>query len=105
MANEKRIAEAKVSYQALTDDLSEPIIIERDGLPIAVVVAYAEFEELKAARADNARRREEAFQHMDALLAEVHARPTDLTPEEIESEITEAVREVREERNARLRRD
>ncbi len=104
MANEKRIAEAKVSYQTLTADLSEPIIIERDGQPIAVVVAYSEYEKLKTAEADNARRREEAFKRLDALLAHVHALPTSLTPEEIENEITLAAQEAKEERRARRSR-
>lgn len=104
MVNEKRVAETNVSYQTLIDDLSEPIIIEREGLPVAVVVAYAEFERLKATEADSARRREEAFKRLDALIAEVHAQPTDLTSEEIESEITLAAQEAKEIRRARRSR-
>jgi len=46
-------------------------------------------------------RRQAARARLNALLEEVHSRPTDLTPEEIEAEITAAREEVKEMRRAR----
>jgi len=40
-------------------------------------------------------RRQEAWARLNVLLEEVHSHPTDLTPEEIEGEITAAFNEVR----------
>lgn len=45
-------------------------------------------------------RRQAAWARLNALLEEVHSRPTDLTPEEIEAEITAARNEVKEMRRA-----
>lgn len=101
MAEEKRIAEPGPVYGMLAIDLHEPLIIERDGKPLAVMLTYEEYAELKAAAREKALRREQAWQHLDTLLAEVHAQTTDLTPEEIEAEITAARQEVREARNVR----
>jgi PHD/YefM family antitoxin component YafN of YafNO toxin-antitoxin module len=104
MDDEKRISEARVTYETLVSDLSKPVIIEREGRPFGVFVAYEEYERLKAAAAENTQRREQAWQRLDALLADVHARPASLSTEEIESEITKAAQEVREERRARRSR-
>lgn len=41
-------------------------------------------------------RRQEAWARLNALLEEVHSHPADLTPEEIEAEITAAFNEMRE---------
>jgi hypothetical protein len=101
MANEKRIAESKVTYQTLTADLSEPIIIERDGLPIAVVVPYQAYTELKSAAKAMTEQRLEAWRRLQSLAVTVQAQPTDLTPEEIEREITLASQEAKEIRRAR----
>jgi hypothetical protein len=46
-------------------------------------------------------RRQAAWARLNALLEEVHSRPTDLTPEEIEAEITAAREEAKEIRRAR----
>jgi hypothetical protein len=42
------------------------------------------------------KRRQAAWARLNALIEEVHSHPTDLTPEEIEAEITAAFNEVRE---------
>ncbi len=104
MSEEKRIAEPGPVYGTLTIDLREPFVIERDGKPVAVVLTYEDYTELKAAAKEKTLRREQAWQRLDALLAEVQAEPTELTPEEIEAEITVARQEVREAHNARRRR-
>ena len=46
-------------------------------------------------------RRQAAWARLNALLEEVHSRPTDLAPEEIEAEITIAMNEVKEMHRAR----
>ena len=101
MADEKHIAESRVTYEALATDLSTPIIIEREGQPFGVFIAYAEYERLKTEAEENAQRREQAWQQLDALLASIHARPAQASTDEIESDITATIREVREKRRAR----
>jgi PHD/YefM family antitoxin component YafN of YafNO toxin-antitoxin module len=101
MSEEKPISEPGPVYGTLAIDLSEPLVIERDGKPVAVVLTYEEYTELKATASEKVLRRKQAWQRLDALLAEVHAEPTDLTSEEIEAEITAARQEVREVRHAR----
>jgi len=100
VAEERRISESRVTYETLVSDLSKPVIVERDGRPIGVFIAYEEYERLNKIAAESDLRREQAWQRLDRLLADIHARPTGLSTEEIESEITAAVQEVREERRA-----
>ncbi|MBI5567742.1 MAG: type II toxin-antitoxin system Phd/YefM family antitoxin [Chloroflexi bacterium] len=104
MAEPKRISEAAVTYGLPVVDLADPLIIERDGQPVAVVLPYEDYAELKAEAAERAQQRELAWQHLEDLMARVHARTTSLTPEEIEAEITVAWQEAREERRARRSR-
>lgn len=104
MANEKRISESRVTYETLITDLSKPVIVERDGKPFGVFVAFEEYERLKTAAEENAQRREQAWQQLDTLLANVHTRTTELDPEEIEAEVTAAVQDVKAERRARRSR-
>ncbi len=104
MAKQKRISESAVTYGLPAVDLAAPFVFERDGQPVAVLLPYAEYTELRATARDKALRQEQAWQQLDALLAKVHAQPTTLTPEEIEAEITAARQEVREARHARRRR-
>ncbi len=104
MAEEKRLSEAAVTYGLPVADLSDPIIFERNGQPVSVLLPYEEYAELKAVAREKVLRREQAWQQLDTLLAEVHAQATDLTPEEIEAEITAARQEVREAHHARRRR-
>lgn len=103
MSEEKRISEPGPIYGTLAIDLSEPLVIERDGKPVAVVLTYEEYAALKAMAAEKVLRRKHAWQQLDALLAEVHAEPTELTLEEIEAEITAARQEAKEARHARGR--
>ena len=48
-----------------------------------------------------AERQQSAWADLDALLRTVHAKPTDLSPEQLEAEITTAREEVRQSRRAR----
>ena len=76
---------------------TEPIVLERNGRPMAVVIKYADYRQMGSARAE---RRETAWRELDKLLAQVHARTQDFTPEEIQADITAARREVREKQHA-----
>ena len=100
MSEEKRIAEPGPVYGTLAIDLREPLIIERDGKPLAVMLTYEDYARLKLSAASEASQREAAWQELDEILARVHARTHHLTPEEIEAEITLARQEVRDARDA-----
>lgn len=101
MAEEKQLKEALVAYGAVAADLKGPVILERDGQPVAVVLSFEEYRRLQDVAATEDQRRQAAWARLNALLEEVHSRPTDLAPEEIEAEITAAREEVKEMRRAR----
>ena len=83
------------------ESATEPIVLEKDGQPVAVVIKYADYRHMDAAQAEC---REAAWRELDKLLAQVHAQTQDFTPEEIEADITAARRQVREQRHAPRRR-
>jgi len=56
---------------------------------------------VRDSEADAAERQQSTWEDLDALLRAVHAMPTDLSPEQIEAEITTARDEVRQSRRAR----
>jgi predicted DNA-binding ribbon-helix-helix protein len=73
-------------------------IAREDGVSVSDLVQRVIEEYLE-------QRRRAALAKLDAAVAELRAHlPTDLTPEEIEAEITAAREEVREERRAARRR-
>jgi PHD/YefM family antitoxin component YafN of YafNO toxin-antitoxin module len=104
MADEKRVSEPNVTYEVLATDLSKPIIVEREGQPFGVFLAYEEYQRLQSLAEESAQRREQAWQQLDALLASVHARDAAVNPQQIEAEITAAIQEAREQRRARRSR-
>lgn len=67
------------------------MILEHGGQPFAVVLSYEEFKKLQAIRADEEQRIKLGWWGLERLLAEIHRRPTELSPEEIEAEITAAI--------------
>jgi len=79
----------------------EPIILERNGKPVAVVIRYADYQQMDMARTE---RREVAWRELDQLLERVHARTQNLADAEVEADITAAIQEVREQRHALRRR-
>jgi PHD/YefM family antitoxin component YafN of YafNO toxin-antitoxin module len=101
MAEEKQLKEAQVAYGAASPDLVEPIILKRDGEPVFAVLPFEEYRRLRDMASTEHQRRQAAWARLNALLEEVHSRPTDLTPEEIEVEITTAREEVKEMHRAR----
>jgi PHD/YefM family antitoxin component YafN of YafNO toxin-antitoxin module len=101
MAEAKQLKEALAAYGAVAADLKAPVILERDGQPVAVVLSFEEYRRLRDIATTEDQRRQASWARLNALLEEVHSRPTDLTPEEIEAEITAAREEVKEMRRAR----
>ena len=77
------------------ESATEPIVLEKDGQPAAVVIKYADYRRMDAARAE---RRETAWRELDKLLAQVRARTGDFAPEEIQADITAARRAAPETR-------
>ncbi len=70
----------------------EPVLVERGGKPQVVVISAAEYERLRAAQWDRA----------DALLERAHAAiRADLNGSPL-PDITELIRESREERDAQI---
>ncbi len=102
MTEEKQAKEARLAYRAAPADWVEPIILKRDGQPVFVVLPFEEYRRLRDL-AERARVEAETGwkERFDRLLADVHSRPTQYSPEEIEAEITIAMNEVKEMRRAR----
>jgi len=100
MAEVKRIAETAMDYQTMATDLHEPVILQHDGRDVAVILSVEEYRRLRALEVVAEERRRVAWEHMDALLEDIHSRPTDLSPDEIEAEITRARQEAWELRRA-----
>jgi hypothetical protein len=81
------VSEAAVVYGTAVADLQHPIILQQEGQPLAVIVAFDEYQHLRALAADEAQRRQSGWQSLEALLRDVHQRSSDYTPEQIEAEI------------------
>jgi PHD/YefM family antitoxin component YafN of YafNO toxin-antitoxin module len=79
------------------ENAAQPIVLERDGQPVAVVMRYADYQQMDASRAE---RREAAWRELDTALAQVHARTQSFSDQEIQADITAARQEVREQRHA-----
>jgi len=104
MAKPKRIKEAQAAYGAAAVDLKEPIILERDGQPMAVILSFEDYQrlrELEKGGPAQAGWRE----RFEQLLTQVHSHTAQYSSEEIEAEITAAFQEVREIRYGHRRPD
>ncbi len=104
MTQPHTLREAIASYGSQRADLETPLILETEGLPMAVVLSFEEYRRLRTLAADVAERQQAAWSDFAALLHEVHARPSALDPQQIESEITAARAEVKRSRRARSSR-
>jgi len=100
MTEPKRMAEIAVEYQATAADLQTPVVLQHNGHDAVVILSIEEYRRLRALEVTAEQRKRVAWKRMDALLQDVHSRPTELLPEEIESEITKARQEVSELRRA-----
>jgi len=95
-----RISEPPVAYATSVCNLHTPVILEHGGQPFAVVLSYEEFKKLQAIRSDEEQRIRLGWWGLERLLGEIHRRPSELSPEEIEAEITEARQEAKQLRHA-----
>ncbi len=93
MDDEKQVHETQIAYMAHAVDLRRPVVLEQDGQPVAAILPYQDYKEFLDWREH---RQSTAWQKLSHLLAQVHSRPTDMTPEQIEAEITTAREKVRE---------
>ncbi len=93
-----RLSTGTIGLQwAEVENATQPIVLEKDGQPIAVVLKYADYQRMNAVGAE---RRRMAWRELDSLLAQVHARAQGFSTEEIEADITSARQEVREQHHA-----
>lgn len=105
MTKPMSMLEAAAIYDTAVIDLQQPLILQKEGQPLAVIVSFGEYQRLRALAADEVQRRQAGWQTLTALLADVQQRPTTYTPEQIEAEIGAARAEVRKTRHDRHRRD
>lgn len=66
----------------------EPVVVEKKGKPVAVVISLEEFE----------RNRQQAVERAWATVDRVRERNADLDPDEVLRDVTAVVEEVRQER-------
>ncbi len=95
------ISEAAATYGTAVADLQQPLILQQEGQPLAVMVSFEEYQHWRALAADEAQRRLAGWRALEELLEEVHRRPSDYTAEQIEAEISVARSDVRRIPNAR----
>ena len=105
MAKSKRVAETSADYRTVVADLQQPLVLEQDGQPIAVLIPYKEYHRLQVLASDEAQRQRTAWHKVGKIVEAIHNRPTEYIPNQIEAEITTARIEVREKREANRRRD
>jgi len=99
----EKISESTIDYGMAKTRLQTPLIVERDGKPLAVLISFEEYQRLQSIAAGEMTRRQAAWRELDEFLGGIHRRPTSYPPAQIESEITAAREEVRENRRDRRR--
>jgi len=92
MAKFKTVSEAVADYSVAKTDLQMPLVVERDGEPLAVLISIEEYRRLQALAAPEKERQQMAWRQLDEFLGRIHSRPTSYTPAQIEVGIM-AVRE------------
>ena len=97
------IAEAAVAYGTAVADLQQPLILQQEGRPFAVLVSFEEYQHWQTLALDEAQRRQAGWRGLESLLADAHQRPSDYTPEQIETEIGLARTAVKQARNEHRR--
>ncbi len=100
----EKISEAAIDYGMAKTSLQQPLILERDGQPLAVLISFEEYQRLQSIAVGEMTRRQMAWQELDEFLSGVHRRPTAYSPAEIEAEITAAREEVKENHRGHRRR-
>ena len=74
----------------------KPIVLKKNGQPVAVVLKYAEYTRWHIAQQAQ---RQTTWQELETLLAQVHERTQSFTSDEIEADILTARQEVRDLRH------
>jgi PHD/YefM family antitoxin component YafN of YafNO toxin-antitoxin module len=77
----------------LVGDGNEPLIIDKDGAPIAVLISPEQYE----------RYRDQIDKRFREAVAELRRRNADRDPDQVLRDVTAAVKDVRRERNERER--
>lgn len=103
MADAKRVSEAAPRYAEVVTDLESPLVLERAGKPVAVIISIEDYRRLQALAEDEQQRRAAGWLALDALLTTVHQRPTEYTADQIEAEIGKARDEVGKHRRGSRR--
>ncbi len=103
MTKSKVISEFAADYGVAKTNLQTPLIVERDGEPLAVLISIEEYRRLQSLATFEEERQQMAWRRLDELLSRIHDRPTSYTPAQIEAEITIAREEAREQRRGRRR--
>lgn len=101
MSNHLSVAEAAAVYGTAVADLQQPLILQQEGQPVAVMVSFEEYQHWRALAVDEMQRRLAGWKRLEQVLEEVHQRPSDYTAEQIEAEIGIARAEVRKARHDR----
>ena len=101
MAKTLSVAEAAAVYGTAVADLDQPLILQQEGQPLAVIVTFDEYQHWRALAADEAQRRQAGWESLELLLAEMHQRPSDYSAGQIEAEISAAYTEIRKARHDR----
>ena len=105
MTKPKVISEAVADHGLARTNLQTPLVVERGGEPLAVLISIEEYRRLQSLATLEKERQQMAWRQLDEFLRGVHSRPTSYTPAQIEAEITVAREEVREQRRGRRRSD
>jgi len=103
MMKPRSISESTASYGTAVADIQHPLILQQEGQPLAVLISFEEYQRLRALVADEEQRRQAGWLTLEVLLKEVHQRPSNYTPEQIETEIGIARTEARRGRHVRRR--
>lgn len=87
--------DAKSSFGSLlgwTEETGDPVIVEKRGKPVGVILSYKAFEDMQAQQ--DRLRRMEAWETLRRLQERLAARPVELTEEEAEQLADEAGRDM-----------
>ena len=95
MTKSKVISEAVADYGVAKTNLKTPLVVERDGKPLAMLISIEEYRRLQSLATLEKERQQMAWSQLDEFLSRIHERPTSYTPAQIEAEIIVAREEVR----------
>jgi PHD/YefM family antitoxin component YafN of YafNO toxin-antitoxin module len=99
----EKISEAAIDYGMAKTSLQQPLILERGGQPLAVLISFEEYQRLQSIATDEMKRRQMAWRELNEFLSGIHRHPTAYSPAEIEAEITAAREETKENRRGHRR--